>query len=85
MSERPITLQTIDIAEWATRIIEGTGGMNAKELYEWVIFHDSDRVAAAKWTLRCLANPECEGSAEVLQAIMERREKVAAPERMTAR
>jgi hypothetical protein len=35
----------------------------------------SDRVAASVWTMRCLANPHCEGSNAALAAILERREK----------
>jgi hypothetical protein len=58
---------------FAKHIIEGVGGMNDCERYELAVFPLGDRVAAVEWTLRCLANPECEGSAEVLAAIAERR------------
>jgi hypothetical protein len=66
-----------DIKAWATRIIEGVGGMNDYERYEYATFPDGDRVGAAYWVIRCLANPKCEGSAEVLEAIAKRREEVA--------
>lgn len=66
------------IADWCHRIIEGSGGMNQYEDREMVIWHVPDRVAAVMWAIRCLANPWCEGSAEVLQAIRERRKEVQA-------
>ena len=59
--------------EFARGIIEGVGGMNSFEQHEEVIWHHPDRVAAAIWTMRCLANPECEGSAEALASIIEAR------------
>jgi len=61
------------IADWCKRVIEGSGGMNDYEHFEMAVWHVPDRVAAAMWVVRCLANPKCEGSAEVLQAIQERR------------
>lgn len=65
----------MDIAKWCRDIIEGPGGMNDYEKYEMAIWNDSERVAAAAWVLRCLANPECKGSQEVLAAILTRREE----------
>ena len=61
------------IPEWINRIINGSGGMNDFELTEWVQWLDSDRYCAVSWALRCLANPACEGSEEVLDAILEHR------------
>jgi hypothetical protein len=58
---------------FAKHIIEGVGGMNDCERYELAVFPLGDRVAAVEWTLRCLANPECEGSAEAFAAIAEKR------------
>jgi hypothetical protein len=66
-----------DIAAWIRDIIEGSGGMDQFEEREMVIWHVSERIAAASWAVRCLANPRCKGSAEVLAAIIARREKVA--------
>ncbi len=63
----------MDIADFATEIIEGVGGMNDFEKYELAAWGCSDRVAAADWTLRCLANPRCKGSQEVIEAILARR------------
>lgn len=69
----------MNIIDFAKRIIEGVGGLNDFERYELAVPHVSDRVWAADWTIRCLANPKCEGSEEVLAAIMERRAAVAQP------
>lgn len=66
------------ITDWITRIIDGPGGMNNYEETEWVVWHTPDRNAAAAWVLRCLANPNCEGSEAVLAAIYERRQEVEA-------
>lgn len=63
-----------DIKAWVRGVIEGRGGMNDYEEREWVVWHVPDRVAAADWVVRCLANPDCEGSAEMLAAIHARRE-----------
>ncbi len=68
----------ISIAAWVHEVIEGPGGMNEFERHELVSWFDEDRVAGAKWVLRCLANPGCEGSQEVLDAILLRRAEVEA-------
>jgi len=63
---------------FARKVIEGTGGMDDFERYEIVSWKCSDRVAAAHWMLKCLANPDCEGSQEALDAIIKaRKEKEA--------
>jgi hypothetical protein len=69
--------QDIDIAEWCRDIIDGPGGMIDQEAHKLVIYHVPDRVAAVMFAVRCLANPRCAGSAEVLAAIGERRADVA--------
>lgn len=68
--------------EFAKSIIEGPGGMTDFEMHEIVIWHDPERVAAAIWTMRCLANPQCKGSAEALAAIIEARAKRGSYEHM---
>jgi len=65
--------ETTDIATWIREMIEGPAGMNECEHREWVIWHVSERVAAASWIVRCLANPKNAGSGEVLKAIIARR------------
>ncbi len=62
------------IDDFATAIIEGCGGLNDYQRYELVVWPYSDRIAAAVWTMRCLANPPCEGSDVALAAILARRE-----------
>ena len=69
-----MTQPTITASSFARQIIEGPGGMNDYEEREVVVWPTSERVAAAMWTLRCLANPACEGSAEALDAIIKQRE-----------
>lgn len=65
-----------NVGDWAADIIQGTGGMDDYERYEVVAWNDPDRVAAAKWVLRCLANPKCDGSDRMLAAITERRKNL---------
>ena len=62
------------IDDFAKAIIEGCGGLNDYERHEIVVWPYSDRIAAAVWTMRCLANPACEGSDVALAAILARRE-----------
>lgn len=58
---------------FARAIIEGPGGMNDFEAREVVAWKHPDRIAAAIWTMRCLANPECEGTQEAIDAILRAR------------
>ena len=53
--------------------IHGPFGMDAYEEHEWVIWNVSEREAAARWAVRCLANPSNGGSRDVLLAILRRR------------
>lgn len=62
--------------QFARKIIEGPAGLDEFERKEVASFAGSDRVWASLWTLRCLANPECKGSAEALRAIMRRRREL---------
>jgi len=64
------------ISEWCEKVIEGCGGMNDFEKYELVVWNEPERIATAKWVIRCLANPESEGSEYVLNEIIERRKEV---------
>lgn len=69
----------MNIKQFAKDIIEGVGGLNDFEHYEMAVPHVSDRVWAAIWTIQCLANPTCEGSAEAIAAILERRNATESP------
>ena len=62
---------------WIDRIINGVGGFRCWEDHECVIFHTSREEGIAAFVIRCLANPKCEGSEDVLKAIQERREIMA--------
>ena len=66
------------IKEWIDRVINGPSGMNSFEQHELVVWHCGEREAAANWIIRCLANPQCEGTEDVLHAIMEQRAKAQA-------
>ena len=61
------------VADWVKDIIEGPQGMNSFQRHEMVSWGEPERIAAANWVLRCLANPSCEGSGQMLHAILERR------------
>ncbi len=73
------TTEAFIVRDWCRRIIEGCGGMNDYETHEFPIWDVPDRVAAVEWAVRCLANPQCKGSAEMLSAIIERRNSNTAP------
>ena len=62
-----------DIAAWIHRMIDGVGGLHDFEYYEMAIPNIPRDEATATWIVKCLANPKCEGSAEMLSAIQERR------------
>ena len=60
------------IGDWCHKIIHGCGGVDDYEHYEKVVYSDRD-VAIVEFVCRALANPKCEGSQEVLDAICKRR------------
>ncbi len=61
------------LSAWIDRVINGIGGFKSWEDHEYVIFHTSREEGIAAFVIRCLANPKCEGSEDVLKAIQERR------------
>lgn len=66
-------LQAVDIDEFIEQIINGPTGLAVMEDREFMVHHKPDRIVTAAFVIRCLANPLCNGSAEVLQAIMNKR------------
>lgn len=66
----------MDISVWINRIIDGPSGLHAFEHFERATPTVPRDEAVAAWVIRCLANPECDGSADLLAAIQRRREKV---------
>jgi hypothetical protein len=57
------------IDEWVHSIIGCSGGLHDFENHEGTIDKiDHDEVVAC-WAIRCLGNADCEGSAEILDAI----------------
>lgn len=69
-------MKRMGIDDFAQQIIEGPAGLNSYQEHELVSWPYSDRVAASVWTMRCLANPDCENSDVALAAILARREKL---------
>lgn len=64
------------IVEWVHTVIDGSGGLHNMEDTELAIeMIDRDEVVA-HWIIRCLANPDCPGSGDVLRAISDRRDYV---------
>ena len=66
-------LQAVNIDEFIEQIINGPTGLAVMEDREFMVHHKPDRIVTAAFVIRCLANPLCNGSAEVLQAIMNKR------------
>jgi hypothetical protein len=64
----------MDIPSWIKARIDNLHTFERCEVASPTIPRDE---AVGAWIIRCLANPECEGSAELLAAIQQRREKVA--------
>lgn len=61
-----------EMKEWCKRVVHGAGGLRAyfaREVKRRATLED-----AVAFTIRALANPRCEGSAEVLAIIMAQRE-----------
>ena len=73
----------MDITDWIHRVIKGSGGFEAWEDREGIIFHNSREEGIAAFVVRCLANPLCDGSKEVLDAIQEQRAAVKAESEKT--
>jgi hypothetical protein len=62
-----------DVKKWCRDIVEGIGGLDDFNRYEMACL--DSQLDAVEWAVRCLANPKCEGSREVLDAIESRREQ----------
>lgn len=65
------------ISQWVIEQIEGDGGLNAFEMYEWAIPQCSERSAAALWVIRVLGNSTSPETQAVFDAIAERRAEKA--------
>ena len=66
----------MDIPKWIHELISGPGGLHDYEAHEWAEPRIDRDEAVAAYVIRCLGNPGCEGSAELLQAIADHRAKV---------
>jgi hypothetical protein len=58
------------ILEWAKDIISGVGGLKDLYTYECAVDNLPHDETVVVWTLKCLANPRCEGSKSVLDEIL---------------
>ena len=65
----------IDTYSWCDKIINGAGGYKAFQKYELAVENYEHDICVSIWILRCLANPECDGSEEVIDAILKVRKK----------
>lgn len=65
----------MDIQNWVSRVIKGVGGFLSWEEHEIPTYHNTRDEEIAAFVLRCLANPDCEGSREVLDAIVKKRDE----------
>ena len=63
----------MDINAWINDVICGPGGYHDFQDHELAVEHAPHDVCVAAWVIRCLANPACPGSAEVLSEILARR------------
>lgn len=72
----------MEIDNWINQIIKGSGGFESWESHEFVIHHSSREESIAAFVIRCLANPGCRGSGDVLRAIINQRVSITGvPER----
>jgi hypothetical protein len=60
------------ITKWIKEIVNGVGGLRDYHTYEMCGSEPTLEEAIA-FALRCLANPDCEGSQNVLDAIIQKR------------
>lgn len=64
------------LLEFCNSIINGNGGLLDYEQHEVAVPTVPRDVAVAAWTIRCLANPGCEGSEHLVEMILAKRELV---------
>lgn len=62
-----------DLKAWCRDIVSGTGGLEAWHKYECG-GTEPTLVEVVEWTIRCLGNPKCDGSAQVVEAILNQRD-----------
>lgn len=70
-SPKPTLGEAVDIDAWIDKRLNGTGGLKA-----YLRGERPTKAQIARWIIRCLANERCEGSDEVLQAILDERVEI---------
>jgi len=63
-------MEEMNIDEFVLHIAKD---MKSQEDHEIIIWNEPLRNAAMRYTLNCLANPECEGSQRAIDAILDKR------------
>lgn len=64
-----------EIEKWIDQVINGSGGMKSFERHETGGLERPNRETVAEWIIRCLGNPDCKGSKDVLKLINEKRKQ----------
>ena len=63
----------MDINQFLEKVINGNTGFKSFEKHEIVIHPKGREFALAEFIIRCLAHKQCNGSQEVLDAIIKQR------------
>lgn len=66
------------IIQFCRDIIQGVGGLHDYERYELAVPNFDRDICVAIFVIKCLANPKCDGSQEILNLILERRKELEA-------
>jgi hypothetical protein len=61
------------LLDFCEKIINGDTGLHEMERCEMAVPTVDRDVAVAAWVIRCLANPNCEGSGYILDMVQARR------------
>lgn len=62
----------MEIKTWVNNIVNGPTGFKVQEDREYIVYHDRE-IGVAEFVIRCLANPACDGSQQIIDSIIERR------------
>lgn len=68
-------VEVFSVMDWIRDVVCGCGGFQDFEKREGAFYSDRD-IALAEFVVRALANPSCNGSDDMVSAIIERRKEV---------